>query len=81
MINDIVIDSQSNVVAEHYAIIYTAKRNRKRFPANCVTIVDSAEQATERESSADKLFSAKVIGPSRSSEGLQLYYLVEWLSS
>jgi len=80
MIEDIVIDSQTRVVAEHYAIIYTPKRNRKRFSVNCVTIVESEQQAIDKESIEDKMFPAKVIGPSRSSEGLQLYYLVEWLS-
>jgi hypothetical protein len=76
---DIFYDTETSVVSESYAIVYAPRKNRKRFPQNCVTIVDSLEAALKGSDKENKLFPAKVLGPSRSSEGLMLYYLVEWL--
>lgn len=74
------IDPDSTLVARQYALVYTTNRKRSRFPENCVQIVDSMEQAIDGADSARRLHPALVYGPSRSSEGLRLYYLVEWLS-
>lgn len=49
------------------------------FSENCVTVVDSEAAALSGADPAKKLYPARVIGPSRSSEGFRLYYLVCWL--
>jgi hypothetical protein len=68
-----------NIVKHCYATIYTPSRRRKRFPENCVTVLPSAEEAIAASRQGSDLHPAKVIGPSRSSEGFRLYYLLEWL--
>lgn len=73
-------DAQTNLVKEHYAVIYTPRKHRTRFPDNCVTVYHSAEAAINAADEDKDLFAAKVIGPSRSSEGFMLYYLVHWLT-
>ncbi len=78
---DIFYDTETNVVSEVYAVIYAPRKNRKRFPDNCVTIMDSAVAARQQACAESNQYPAKVLGPSRSSEGLMLYYLVEWLSA
>jgi hypothetical protein len=76
---DIFYDTETSVVSESYAIVYAPRKNRKRFPQNCVTIVADLKVAMQGIDTEKNLFPAKVLGPSRSSEGLMLYYLVEWL--
>jgi len=76
---DIFFDTETNVVSEYYAVVYAPRKNRKRFPDNCVTIMASAFAAQQEACADNNLYPAKVLGPSRSSEGLMLYYLVEWL--
>jgi uncharacterized membrane protein YebE (DUF533 family) len=44
-----------------------------------VQIKDSAEQAMADADAVNKYFAARVMGPSKSSEGQYLYYLAEWL--
>tara|TARA_Y100000766_G_scaffold222297_1_gene194585 strand:- start:320 stop:568 length:249 start_codon:yes stop_codon:yes gene_type:complete len=73
-------DPETSVSTEHWAVIYMPGRNRQRYPANCVRIVDSIDEALEGANAASRLFPAKVLGPSKSSEGQTIYYLVEWLS-
>ena len=77
---DILYDAETSVVSEQYAIVYAPRRNRKRFAQNCVTIVISAEEAIEQSQPNNNYYAARVMGPSRSSEGLMLYYLVDWLT-
>ncbi len=72
-------DPDSDLVKPCYAVIYTPSRRRKRFPENCVTRVDSADDAIARADGEKDLHPARVLGPSRSSEGFRLYYLLEWL--
>jgi hypothetical protein len=73
-------DDQTNLVKEHNAVIYAPGKSRDRFPENCVTIHESAESALQAADTEKNLFAAKVVGPSRSSEGFMLFYLVRWLS-
>jgi hypothetical protein len=77
---EILYDSETSVVSEQFAIVYAPRRSRKRFAENCVTIVDSVKAAIEQSQTDNKQYAAKVLGPSRSSEGLMLYYLVDWLT-
>lgn len=73
------IDPDTNLVNKQFAVIYTPKKQRNRFPENCVQIKSSKEEAIADADSANKQHPALVYGPSRSSEGLRLYYLIEWL--
>lgn len=75
------LDPQTNVSQEHFAVVYSNRPSRKRFPAGCVEIMDSAEQAVAAADTEEKRHAARVIGPSKSSEGQYIYYLVEWLKS
>jgi hypothetical protein len=72
-------DPDSEIVKTCFAVIYTPSRRRKRFPENCVTPTDSSEAAIEQAAKSEDSHPARVMGPSRSSEGFRLYYLLEWL--
>lgn len=63
------------------AVIFLPGRSRKRFSAGCVQVVPNCDEARQREDAKKHLFSATVMGPSKSSEGQSLFYLVEWLGS
>ncbi len=72
-------DPETDVSTACYAVIYAPRRTRKRFPAACVTPVESEQQAMAQGDAANKRYPARVIGPSKSSEGQYIYYLVQWL--
>ena len=72
-------DPETSVSTYEYAVVYVPKRNRKRFSVNCVDIKASPEQALVEADPDNKYFAARVMGPSKSSEGQYLYYLAEWL--
>jgi hypothetical protein len=77
------LDPDSSVVEERFAVVYApardAPRARDRFPDNCVAVMDSEAAARAAANPAGKRYAAIVVGPSRSSEGARLYYLVQWL--
>ena len=73
------LDPETGVSAEWYAVVYVPKRSRNRFPSSCVDIVESEQDAFKQSDIESKRFPAKVIGPSKSSEGQFIYYLVQWL--
>ncbi len=73
------LDPMSDLVQEHFAVIYTPSQRRKRFPDNCVEIVDSLQDARDKAKENDNLHAAIVMGPARSSEGFMLYYLLRWI--
>lgn len=75
----IYLDSETNVTGEFFALVYAPGRQRNRFPESNVEIMGSPEQALAHALPEKKIFAAKVMGPARSSEGLKLYYLMEWL--
>ena len=82
-------DPAGGVSDIQYAVVYEPKRNKKskreskrnnkRFSANCVEIKASEEEALTYASEDQTRYAAKVLGPSKSSEGQFIYYLVEWL--
>jgi len=72
-------DPETIVSVECYAVIYTPRQSRKRFSAGCVEVVSDAEVALAKADGSRKLYAARVLGPSKSSEGQYIYYLVEWL--
>lgn len=76
---DMFHDPETKIVEQHYALVYAPRRQRGRFPENCVQVVESEAVARAGADSEKKLYAARVIGPSRSSEGLRLYYLDFWL--
>ena len=59
------------------ALISSPSKARKRFPEGVVEVLASEDEALRR--AGENLHPAIVIGPSRSSEGFRLYYLVRWL--
>ncbi len=73
------IDPDNDLVKKQYAVVYSPRRQRDRFPENCVEIKASATDAISDADPAAKRYPAEVYGPARSSEGFRLYYLVEWL--
>lgn len=75
----IILDEESEVVQEHFAVVYTPRRQRTRFPENCVQTFSSQQEALDAANVQKKFFPARVMGPSRSSEGFKLYYLLHWL--
>ena len=72
-------DPEYGVSQPSFAVVYMPGRARKRFPAGCVEVVESSEQALAQAQPAARRFAARVLGPSKSSEGQILYYLLEWL--
>ncbi|MGF1642755.1 MAG: hypothetical protein ACFCUJ_03870 [Thiotrichales bacterium] len=72
-------DPQTKVSDFRFAVVYVPKRNRKRFSANCVELFDSSEAARAAATPDNFRYPARVLGPSKSSEGQFLYYLIEWL--
>ncbi len=72
-------DPLTKVSQVRFAVVYVPRRNRKRFAANCVQVVNSFEEAITKADPDNKYYAASVIGPSKSSEGQYIYYLSEWL--
>lgn len=73
-------DPETSVSQENFAVVYAPRKSRTRFPAGCVEIMDNAQSALDEASGRDKTYAARVLGPSKSSEGQFIYYLVEWLN-
>ncbi len=72
-------DPQTSVSNVEFAVIYAPRKKRTRFPASCVVIKTDAAQAYADESPDKKHYAARVHGPSKSSEGQYIYYLLDWL--
>jgi hypothetical protein len=72
-------DPDQSIVKPCFAVIYTPSQRRTRFPENCVQPFDSLEEALAAASAQKDCHAAEVVGPSRSSEGFRLYYLLRWL--
>jgi len=77
----ITVDSDSKVVQHKFAVIYAPKRSRGRFAETCVFIMETELDAIDEENVEKHLYAAKVIGPSKSSEGQRIYYLEEWIDT
>ena len=73
------LDPQTNVSQVRFAVVYTKRKNRKRFPAGCVQIKESEQEAIAAADDENNYFPAHVAGPSKSSEGQYIYYLVRWI--
>lgn len=75
----VLADEETGLLREHFALIYVARRARRRFSENCVHLKESQEEATRGADPDHGLHAAVVLGPSKSSEGIHMYYLVRWL--
>ncbi len=67
------------LVKETAVLIQTPNRKRKRYAEGVVTPQDSVASALASADPAQNRHAALAIGPSRSSEGFRVYYLVRWL--
>lgn len=78
-IASLIADTEAPLVQTGYVVIYAPQRNRKRFPEACVAA--HLSEAAARAAAKPELgyFAAVASGPSRSSEGLRLFYLLRWL--
>jgi len=84
-------DPEGGVSEIQFAVVYapkhnkanqkSSKRSNKRFSANCVELKATEQEAQEHADEGNSRFPAKVLGPSKSSEGQFIYYLVEWLKA
>jgi len=74
------LDSEVDVITEQFAVAKVGRRQRERVPESMVEIVESWAEAMSKARPERQLYAVKVIGPSRSSEGLCLYYIVEWFN-
>ncbi|MGD8619336.1 MAG: hypothetical protein PVH54_09130 [Gammaproteobacteria bacterium] len=72
-------DPETGVSREQFAVIFTPRQSRKRYPAGCVEIFASRAAALQAADPANKRHAARVVGPSKSSEGQFIYYLLDWL--
>jgi hypothetical protein len=66
------------LVTRTWAIVHARRGSRKRFAEGCVEPMPSAAAALAAADPARHRHAAEVMGPSRSSEGVRLYYLVRW---
>jgi len=69
----------SDTPTPRYALVYAPKQKRARVPEQCVTLLHDADAALAAADAQASLFAALVIGPSRSSEGLRVFYVTQWL--
>jgi hypothetical protein len=73
-------DVESKVVGTSAVVIYSPSgRNRKRFPEGVVEVYANETDALAHADPAKSRHAAIASGPSRSSEGFRLFYLVRWL--
>jgi len=75
-----VVDPQTNIVKECYAVVYAPKRRRTRFPENVVEVCDTETVALQKADHSNMQYAAKLVGPCRSSEGFMVFFLKEWLN-
>lgn len=75
----IVVDPESRSLGERFALIKTSRKDRSRYAEGCVDTVDDEQTARDGAEPSRNLYPALVYGPSKSSEGQRIYYLVRWL--
>lgn len=73
-------DVESKVVGTSAVVIYSPSgKSRKRFPEGVVEIYANEAEARAHADPEKSRHAAIASGPSRSSEGFKLFYLVRWL--
>jgi hypothetical protein len=73
-------DIESRVVGTSAVVIYSPSgKRRQRFPEGVVEVYASEADALAHADPEKGRHAAIASGPSRSSEGFKLFYLVRWL--
>mgnify|MGYP001397347978 CR=1 FL=1 len=73
-------DVESTVVGTTPVVLYSPSgKSRKRFPEGVVEVYASKDEARAHADAEKHRYAAIASGPSRSSEGFKLFYLVRWL--
>jgi hypothetical protein len=73
-------DVESKVGGTSAVVIYSPSgKHRTRFPAGVVELYASEDEARAHADPDKHRHAAIASGPSRSSEGFRLFYLVRWL--
>ena len=72
------LDRQTKTQQMVFAIVYVPKRSRDRFQASCVQLCQDKDEALAKADIEKKWFPAQIYGPSKSSEGVVMYYLSQW---
>lgn len=72
-------DPETGVSDVRYAVIFTPRQNRTRFPAGNVKIFETLDAARAAADPVGNRHAAVVIGPSKSSEGQFIFYLQRWI--
>jgi hypothetical protein len=73
-------DLEAKVVATSAVVIYSPSgKTRTRFPEGVVEIYPGEAEALAHADPARSRHAALASGPSRSSEGFRMFYLVRWL--
>ena len=73
-------DLESNVVGTSAVVIHSPSgKKRMRFPEGVVEVYASEDEALAHADPDKSRHAAIASGPSRSSEGFKLFYLVRWL--
>ncbi|MBT9539628.1 hypothetical protein [Thiobacillus sp.] len=73
-------DVESKVVGTSAVVIYSPSgKKRNRFPEGVVEVYASEADALAHADPEKSRHAALASGPSRSSEGFKLFYLVRWL--
>ena len=80
MKNFVPLDPDATVSQKKWAVVHVPGRSRNRFAASCLRIVANQEEALSQCAPLQRQFAANVMGPSKSSEGHSIYYLIRWLS-
>lgn len=75
----IIIDPESVSLQNHFALVKSPRKNRKRFAQSCIYIQADESSALENADPQKNLHPAVVYGPSISSESQRIFYLVKWL--
>lgn len=74
-------DPETGVSDTRWAVVRAPHRRRRRFAAALVRVVDDAGTALRQAAAEPGCHAAQVLGPSKSSEGQSIYYLVRWLDA
>lgn len=73
-------DIESKVVGTSAVVIYSPSgKKRSRYPEGVVELYGSEDEARAHADPDKHRHAALASGPSRSSEGFKLFYLVRWL--
>lgn len=78
-LSHLLADPDSRSLDHRFALIRAPRRTRARYPEGCVTLAEDEPTARAGADPGRHLHAAEVYGPSVSSEGQRIYYLVRWL--